>query len=262
MKKGKIKLSGQEITFLEAGAGRKAVFMLHGWGGSKESFEPLLKKLAMQRHFFAIDFPGFGDSPEPKKAWHMRDYAALFHEFVAAMVKEHEISEEIAVIVHSFGGRVIFKYLAREDAFPVEKLVLIAPAGIKHSASLKNLVVRVVARIGRLLLSIPFLGRIRNKVRNFFYRAIGSRDYEKLDGVMKETFGYVIKEDLKKNLRFVKSPTWIFWGKKDAYVPVADGKYIHKRVKDSKLTIFDDGKHGIHKTHAEQIASLVNKFLK
>lgn len=78
---------------------------------------------------------------------------------------------------------------------------------------------------------------------------------------MRETFLKVIDEDLKESIDQIHRPTLIIWGDKDSYVPVKDAYLMHEKIAGSELHIIEGGRHGIHKTHAKEVAELVKEFL-
>jgi pimeloyl-ACP methyl ester carboxylesterase len=281
--------------------GRKPVFLLHGWGGSKESWEPLLEELrsggvldgplagrlsplaggvtkATDQLYFAMDFPGFGQSEEPEKGWDTGDYAHWFEHFVVAIYKAESVSGDYDIIVHSFGGRVLLKlyspdFLHSLEARPEfstcrylvarpEKLVLIAAAGVKHVKSLRVRIAVVAARVGKAVMRLPVLRRLAPLAQKILYKALRTHDYEKTSGVMRETFLKVVDEDLKESIDQIHRPTLIVWGDQDSYVPVKDAYLMHEKIGGSELHIIEGGRHGIHKTHAKEVAAWIGEFLK
>ncbi|MGW6279232.1 alpha/beta fold hydrolase [Kribbella sp. NPDC055071] len=54
---------GVEIAYDRKGAG-EPLLLLHGIGHHRQAFDPVLELLAEQRDVIALDFPGFGESPD------------------------------------------------------------------------------------------------------------------------------------------------------------------------------------------------------
>ena len=63
-----------------------------------------------------LDLPGFGQSEEPKEAWHLNDFVQMIYE----LLKSLNISNPI-LIGHSFGGKIALLYAS---AHPTKKLIL------------------------------------------------------------------------------------------------------------------------------------------
>lgn len=269
LQKRLLKIDGQKVGVAIRGQG-KPLFMLHGWGGSKESWEVLMEEMAKQRVLdghscIAVDFPGFGESDEPAQAWNVTDYAHFTEKTIAAVYRELDLSGDFDLIVHSFGGRVALKMLSPD--FPhqisekIDHLILIAAAGIKPRRTLRLRVASAAARFGKKLMSLPGLRWAAPLAQKLLYRVLKTHDYEKTSGIMRETFLKVIDEDLADSLPHIKNPTLIVWGKKDSYVPVSDAKLMNQKILGSHLKIIPKGRHGIHKTFAPDIAKWIKEFL-
>lgn len=250
-------VDGIEVASIETGASGYPILFLHGWGGSARSFEPLVEQLRsrfIRRKMVAIDFPGFGHSPPPPSAWGVSDYM----ECVVKYIRQREF-EAVDLVSHSFGGRVATTLVA---SYPdlVRRVVFIAAAGIRRDEEQHK---RTEARAKRLkkLFEFPLLKPFFPFVKRLGYTAIGNTDYGEAEGVMKESFQQVVAEDLRPYLTANTLPTMIFWGEEDSYVPVEDAQIMHQAVPGSALVVFPDGRHGIHKTHAAQIAQELYNFL-
>ena len=66
-----------KMHYEAAGDGEKTLLLLHGWGGSTESWIPVVRDFQKNFRVIAVDFPGFGKSPEPEKGWSVTEYAEL-----------------------------------------------------------------------------------------------------------------------------------------------------------------------------------------
>ena len=268
-KKSFLEINGQKVAVAICGKG-KPFLMLHGWGGSKESWEPLMEKLNALGFWnenlgIAVDFPGFGESAEPLTAWSVGDYAHFTEDVIRAIYKEMNLSGDYNLMVHSFGGRVALKMLAPDFATniseKVDKLILVAAAGVKARRTLRIKVASAAARLGKKVMQLPGLRAGAPLAQKILYKVLKTHDYEKSSGVMRETFLKVIDEDLSESLSHIKNPTLIIWGKRDSYVPFSDALLMEKKILGSKLIAIPGGRHGIHKTHAEDLAKWIKEFL-
>ncbi len=228
------------------------ILFLHGWGGSAMSWESLwnaLRAAGVQRPFIALDFPGFGETLPPPQPWTVSDYAQM----VIDWLNVHHVPQ-VDLVSHSFGGRVSF-YLLADHPTHIASAALIAPAGIKHAGS-TNLVAMVSKYLKQVLL-LPGVRKLFPIARSIGYRFIGGQDYLQVNGVMKATFQAVVAEDLRSLCDRVQQPVQVFFGQHDSYVPWRDGEYMEQRMRQAHLTLFPDGRHGIHTTHAQQIAHIL-----
>ena len=259
-----IEIEGLRIRYAKKGNGAP-IFMLHGWGGDLHSWDVLTKHLNKKNHsVLGLDMPGFGESDKLKEVWTVADFACFFEKFVQKMYTKYGLKGNYDLIVHSFGGRVAIKSFPtkKKKAFgSLNRLILIAPAGIKHTLTLRKKIFRKLAKLGALIFSIPGLRIFQKLARKVIYKILHTHDYERTSGVMRKTFLNVINEDLSDNLEQINCPTLIIWGTDDTYVPVEDAYLMREKVKGSKLRIVKGGRHGIHRTHAKILAGWINEFL-
>lgn len=243
--------SPSPLSYIEFGAGEKTLLFLHGWGGSALSFQDLWaaigKETLSKYRVLALDFPGFGNSPKPPTPWHVADYAEL----VKAFCDEMGINTAY-IVCHSFGGRVT-TVLASTYPEGIEQIAYIAPAGIRHKSK-KREAIQKVAGLAKKTSQWPLVKHVFPLAQKTVHIALKT-DYGNTSGIMRETFQNVIEEDLRDFFPKITAQTHIFWGKHDDYVPYTDSAIMKAAIPNSTVTLFEDGRHGIHKTHAKDIAS-------
>ena len=74
---------------------------------------------------------------------------------------------------------------------------------------------------------------------------------------MKQTYLNVVSEDLSFHLPFIKVPTIIIWGDKDEFTPIADGYFIEKQIKKSKIIVIPGAGHDLNRKQPEILAEKV-----
>lgn len=108
------------MHFVQSGAGQK-LLLIHGLGGSWQSWNTILSPLSAQRTVIAIDLPGHGASPAESES-------GTFNALVASV--ERFISERglvgIDVVGSSMGARIVLE-LARRGK--VGNVVALDPGG-------------------------------------------------------------------------------------------------------------------------------------
>jgi len=232
--------------------GRK-IAILHGWESKIERWQPL--KSELEKAGFAVflpQLPGFGQAEPPKVPWSVADYAQW--------VKER-LPKEYFLVGHSFGGRIAIK-LASQNPAGLRKLILIDSAGIKPKKTLKYFIFWLLAKIGKLFFLIPPFLFWRNFARRVLYKLAGERDYYQAKGVMRETMKKVISEDLKGDLRKIKVPTLILWGKEDSQTPLSDGELMNHLIPNSSFLVFPHADHSLPLKLPEKVDLAIIKFLK
>lgn len=219
----------------------KIVIFLHGWGGNASAFLFVAKRLTRQGYTcVCLDFAGFGDTPEPERAYFVKDYA----NDVLKMLEDLGIKSAVFV-GHSFGGRVAIE-LAAHHKEVVEKLVLVDSAGCKPRRRLKYYF-RVI--LHKTLKKLGFNG------------LKGSSDYRNLSPCMKETFKNVVNYFQDEDLRLIECDTAIFWGKQDKDTPSFMARKMAKRIKNSSLFWLDGG-HFAYLYDSEKFFAVLSAFLR
>jgi len=228
------------------------IVCLHGWGGSKESFTELRAALEnTEIHILTPDLPGFGAEPEPKKPWTVDHYAG----WVSGYIK-HNIQGSFMLLGHSHGGRIAIR-LAAMNTLPIDHLFLCAAAGIRHPRHIKRIIGLLLAKTGKLLLSIPYLKHLQPIGKKILYKLVRVHDYEKASTMMQQTLINVSQENLKPLLRDINTPTDIFWGKQDGMTPFSDAITMKRLIPNATLHAFEGIRHGVHRDKAKEIANTI-----
>lgn len=216
------------------------IIILHGWNLSGERFAPLssvLKKKGF--HVFAPDFPGFGKELSPTVPWHVSDYA----DFLARYIQKNKIMNPI-LIGHSFGGRVALMY-AKKHPSELKKLILTGTPGFSPIPSKKLMVFLIISKIGGIIFSLPGLRGKEDEARKFLYKLAGAREFLRAEGVMRQTFKYVVADDLKSAMVSICVPCHLVWGEKDTIVPLSIAKRMKEIIPHATLTILSNADHGV-----------------
>jgi pimeloyl-ACP methyl ester carboxylesterase len=72
---------------------------------------------------------------------------------------------------------------------------------------------------------------------------VGSKDYRKTSGLMRETFRKIIEEDIREITHRIKIPTLLIYGGKDTAVPIYMGEEYNKNIKNSTLCVIPEANH-------------------
>ncbi|MFQ6049683.1 MAG: alpha/beta fold hydrolase [Candidatus Paceibacterales bacterium] len=249
-------INNLRANFKIAGSG-PAVLILHGWGGSSDSWLKVQKVLAEKGYkVICPDFPGFGKSKTPREPWSVTDYVRWTFDFA----KSQDL-ERFFILGHSFGGRVAIKF-ALSYPEKIKALILCSSGGIKHKPSFKNRVIIWLAYLGNVIFSPKPLARMKDGARNIFYTFLRNRDYVKANGVMRETIREVIDEDLLPSLTEIKTKTLIVWGKKDKMLPVKDAYIFKENISNSRLEVLPQNGHSPNLEAPEKLARIIVHFLR
>lgn len=252
----KFLINNLRTNYKIAGLG-PVILILHGWGGSSDSWEKIQEILAEKGYkVICPDLPGFGKSQPPKNPWSVSDYVKWTVDFVQA-----QGLEKFFLLGHSFGGRVAIKIAAHHPE-KVDKLILCASGGIKHEPGLKTKIIFLMAKVGNTIFGQRVLARFKDKAQNLFYVFLRNKDYVKAKGVMRETIKNVLAEDLSSYLPRIGTKTLIIWGKKDKILPVEDAYLFNKNIEGSGLEILPEARHSPHLENPEKLSNIIISFIK
>ncbi len=229
-----VDIDGISVHYEMTGEGAP-VLLLHGWGCSTVTMEPLAKFLANGYKAISIDFPGHGQTPEPSIPWSVTEYAELTKKLIEKLG-----IHPCHVIAHSFGCRVAI-YMASQWPQLFSKLLLTGAAGLIKKRTFRYYFKVYTYKIGKRLAKISFLDRLlglSERAKN-----AGSADYKALSENMKGTFVRVVNQDLFERLKHIKSETLLVWGENDAETPLEFGRTMEREIKDSALVIFEGCGH-------------------
>lgn len=244
-------VNGLAVEYQDQGAG-KTLAMLHGWKDDLHAFDDIARYLSGSFRIIRIDLPGFGRSESPRKNWTLDDYVEFVRDFSS------KLNINIDVLVgHSFGGRITIKGVATK-ILNAKKIVLISSAGVARRKTIRNLILAVLAKIGRVITSIPPFIFWKQEIRRKLYEAIGS-DYFRA-GELSGTFVNIVSEDLSLLAKQIKTPSLIIWGAKDDTTPVSQGKRLNQLISGSKFQVINGAGHFVHKEKPKEVAGLIRKF--
>lgn len=228
----------------------------HGWGNSHKSFKYFVASLEQRGRHIALDFPGFGESPQPPEDWGTKEHATA----IAAWMKETNMPPVIWV-GHSYGCR-IGTQLAAHYPECVRGMVYIGGAGLKRPRPLHNriyLFFRI--RLFKLLKHLVPEGNLRQKIMAFF----GSADYNQTSGVMRTIFIRVVNENLIEEASKIACPVTLIYGENDTETPPSIGKKYNRLIKGSELhllegqdhySVLQDGRHRVIKIISDFISAM------
>ena len=214
----KIFIKDININYEVSGVGAPLIF-LHGWGLDLHTFDNLAKELSEDYSVYQIDLPGFGES-DISGSYTIEEYANYINEFCLSLAIINPI-----IIGHSFGGRIAMMYASRYD---VDKLILISSPGIKERFNLLNYLKIKLYKFGKML-KIDF--------------NMGSIDYKNSKGYLKNVLVKAVNFDLSIDIKKIKCPTLLLYGKKDKAVPLYIGKRINNLISGSGLVVVDKASH-------------------
>lgn len=256
MEERKIVINNLKVNYKTAGKG-PAVLILHGWGGSSDSWLKVQEILADNGYnVICPDFPGFGKTKTPSSIWGIDDYVKLVFDFTNS-----QNLDKFFLIGHSFGGRVAVRF-SRNYPKKIKRLVLCDSAGIKSKPSFFQKLIYLAARTGNAIFGLKHLDRFKNGARNAFYIFLRNKDYVKANKTMKGIIKKVLEKDLSADLPKINTKTLIICGENDKMVPKRFAYIFKEKMKNSELKILPEIGHSPHLECPEKLCKIILDFLK
>ncbi len=239
------------------------LIFLHGWGSNLRVFDTIISNIKSDYNIYALDLPGFGQSPEPLSDWSIFEYADMVKNFALNLNINNPI-----ILGHSFGGRlgIILSsensntHLNKNDCsisipskpdtllygstnLSVRNLVLINSAGIipKRSLSYKYKVGKY--KIIKKIKDFKIIDFAFGDLISAYMSQAGSSDYRNASQRMKNILKKAVNEDLSGLMPHINIPSLLIWGDKDTATPLSDGKKMANLIPNSKLVVFENATH-------------------
>ena len=249
-----VEADGLKIRYRREGSG-PSVLLLHGWGGSIESFEPVYQALRTSFDAVAIDFPGHGQSTLPPRPWHVADFLDITLEVMdqLAMTQPH-------IVAHSFGARVSIQMAARHRQ-RAAKMLFAAGAGVAPRKSISRSLKRKASSIAHTMEAVPVARSLVHALRGRLLPRLASRDYRNA-GELRQTLSNVIAEDLTPLLSSIRSKCLLVWGDQDQETPLYMGETMHRLIPASELVIFPGAGHFPYLDQSNKFNLLMMRFLR
>ncbi len=256
----KLVIDGIRTRILERGRG-KPVILVHGLGGSIESWTYNIGPLSKHRRVVALDLPGFGQSDKPAMS-----YSVEFYRNFLGKLMQHLNIARASILGSSLGGQIGAEVaIGRPDL--VDRLVLVSPAGalprsFKASPALKRYLRVTTARSVQEVKQA--LHAVDNKpVKSSYAKMV----FETISAPnAREAFLSALKQSgaaprLDRRLVRIRSPTLLLWGKQDIMIPA---KFVDPfvQMKNCRVVMLEHCGHRPHVERPEVFNEIVSGFLK
>ncbi|MCW2557898.1 MAG: Alpha/beta hydrolase [Mycobacterium sp.] len=120
----RIRLSAGEMAFTSAGSGRSVLVLIHGLGGTRQTWRQLIPTLARTHTVIAPDLPGHGESDPPAGDYSVGAHACAVRDLLLALGHPR-----VSFVGHSLGGGIALQ-IAYQFPERVERLMLISSGGL------------------------------------------------------------------------------------------------------------------------------------
>ncbi|MGE5242627.1 MAG: alpha/beta fold hydrolase [Betaproteobacteria bacterium] len=257
-----------KLHYLEAGQG-PPVILLHGLGGDGSRWGPNITPLAKDFHVFALDQIGFGQSDKPLANYH----TGMLADFLAGFMKAVNLPK--ASLVGNSMGASVALYMAVHYPQLVDRIVLADGGGYRSPGPAAPRRAPTAADIHRRQIQN---GVTHEETKEFFRVLFHNKDLvtdqmvdAQLPMRLRSAFAISkIQEAGEKGLgslteaevRGVKAPTLIVWGRYDELANPAGADRLERAIPGAKKVMVDDCGHMPQLEKPEVFNRLVRDFLK
>lgn len=219
------------------GEGPPSYLLLHGIGMGRSVYLDLAQRL--EGRVIALDLPGFGEAPEPKRTLTMQRHADL----VAAYL-QHVKADPVVVIGHSMGSQIAAELAARHPSL-IKGVVLAGPTVNKAA---RNIGAQAWYLLTDLLGERPLV----------IWR--GAKEY--LRGgphLIRKMHATIVHEPEDAFVR-IKCPVLVLRGETDLLAPMSWCQEILDAIPGADLEVIPNHGHGTLISDSEPAARLIHKF--
>jgi pimeloyl-ACP methyl ester carboxylesterase len=234
-----LQLKEGEIAYSKEGKSKKVLVFLHGLSSNSDAWYRNIETLKKDFTCIAIDLPGYGKSYKNAEEFTPTYFAEIVKEFTDQLK-----IKKFTLVGHSMGGQTALKFAAKYPE-SLEKLILIAPAGIEKFSDFEGNAMKMVVN-SKAIMATTDDQIDKNYQLNFFKmpkeadqmildrkNIVKSADFELHTLAIEKSVKGMIDDKVSDDLAKIKTPTLFIFGKNDALIP---NKYLHPLLSIDELT--------------------------
>lgn len=217
--------SGFELAMMDEGKGSTTILFIHGLANYAPVWHAQISQLKDHYRCIGIDLPGNGLSSYVDTSYSMDLYAQSVIECIDQLHLNH-----VVLCGHSMGGLIAMTVALRAPHL-VDKLILVAPAGIEYFAPLEVLWMKQLLTLGNFLYSDE--QHLENAISQSFYKPSASAPniIADLKNIMQQhslkswrnmcvdSIISMLDHQLNGQLSQIKQSALVLFGKQDALIP-------------------------------------------
>ncbi|MFL5820537.1 MAG: alpha/beta fold hydrolase [Solirubrobacteraceae bacterium] len=247
-------IDGRRVNYVDIGDGQGTpVILVHGLSGQWQNWLENIPRISQEHRVIAPDLPGFGLSEPPQWEISISRYARCVE-----ALRERLDLEQVHMVGNSMGGFIAAE-VAIQFAAGVERLVLVSAAGLT-GPNVYRAPVLTGGRVAAVLTAVTTArhrAMARRPVARHAALALVARHPARLrpdvawEALMKgagkpgfhDALRACLEYDFRHRLPEISCPTLIFWGEKDAVLPLRDADEFERLIPDSRKVVMTDTGH-------------------
>lgn len=231
-------LDSVSVSYADVGKGESTLLFVHGLSSNLEAWKYNIETLSKSYRCIALDLPGFGRSGKNAAAYNASSFAITMRGLL-----DHLQLEKVVLVGHSMGGQASIKFAIN---YPnrVEKLVLIAPAGIETFTEQEGILIKNT--MNPAIIKATTNEQIdKNYAANFYIMPkhaaamITDRknitkaiDFEQHTIAISKSIAGMIDDPVFEDLSKISSTTLVIFGTKDVLIP---NRFFHANLSTQKV---------------------------
>ncbi len=259
-------LHGDSVAYRDEGTG-EVLLLVHGMGGSSNSWSGVIPLLATKYRVIAPDLLGHGESDKPRGDYSVGAFAVLLRDLLDTL----DISR-VTVIGHSLGGGIAMQFAYQHRQY-CERIVLISSGGFGHDV---GRVLRLLSLPGSELVLPIIASRPAILAGNALRALMGSSDRFKARPSLsnrdnRQAFLRTLRSVVDFRGQAVSAlnrlsfhgvlPALIISGDQDQVIPVEHAHAAHRTLPNSRLHIMSGVHHHPPTERPETVARLIDNFV-
>jgi pimeloyl-ACP methyl ester carboxylesterase len=222
-----IDLPGGDLQVREDGpVNNPPIVLIHGWAASSDWFDRITPLLASGYHVVRVDLLGHGGSAKPRNGYTMEEQADR-----VALALDRLGVRRALVAGHSTGGEVAIALAARHPELARRLAIIDTEPDEKYVPSDTLADLSVTPVIGETMKRLATDGTIRDGLGQAFEKGFDVPDQfvnTAYKDTSDESADYVDEGHFARDLRAVKVPKLVIFGKDDRLVKPAAAETYHR----------------------------------
>ncbi|MEM8525692.1 MAG: alpha/beta fold hydrolase [Bacteroidota bacterium] len=226
------------IAYVEEGTGEHTLLFVHGLGSYLKAWQKNIDELQKNYRCIALDLPGYGKSIDAVGNQSM----AFFSDVLIDFIQQLEL-EKVVLVGHSMGGQIAI-HTALKNSSLLEKLVLVAPAGLEQFTEKDHIFFKTFITPS-IIKATPVVQIEKNFHLNFYdmpedaqfmiddrLQMRETKEYDRYCEMIPKCVIGMLEAPVFERLSEITLPTLLFFGKEDALIP---NKYLHPELTVEKV---------------------------
>jgi pimeloyl-ACP methyl ester carboxylesterase len=259
-------LHGDRVAYRDEGVG-EVLLLIHGMGGSSNSWSDVIPLLAKKYRVIAPDLLGHGESDKPRGDHSVGAFAVLLRDLLDAL----DIPQ-VTVIGHSLGGGIAMQFAHQHRQY-CKRIVLISSGGFGCEV---GRVLRLLSLPGSELVLPLIASRPAVLAGNALGTLVGSSNRFQLrpslsNRANRQAFLRTLRSVVDFRGQAVSAlnhlcfnadlPALIISGDQDGIIPVEHAHSAHRTMPNSRLHVLAGVRHHPPTERPEAVASLIDEFI-